>query len=329
MKKIVAVLLIIVISSGMSNTVYANNIDSVAAQQTLIKFGYNPDVVASLSETELNDYAQTILENPESIEIENGNVTTDNIEFIEEFLTTPETELIDSGMDKAEIEEVQKELEDLKEMSKEDLHVSNVEYAVLQEALECTPENAPEKLEENDTVTSSGTISTSKMSFSLTVVNKSTKTQPVYDISNSFTWKKSFLSFGNSDKIGMAWSGDFNNRYNYSNLTYGIRDARTGGWFNNKLSKQTASTKTSPNKGLIFSFSQSKNKSGSFWRVKSGTVKTQLFQTKKRGTSRKVVTQYAHAKPGAKSVSISGSGVSVVIGAYNDHSAEKTKNITN
>ncbi|WP_088840626.1 hypothetical protein [Listeria sp. ILCC797] len=329
MKKMSAILLTIIVSLGMSNTVYATSPDSSNAKQILINFGYNPDVVDSLEETEINNYASTILENPDSIEIENGNVTTDNIEFIEEFLTTPEADLMASGIDETEIEEVHNELEELKEMSKEELHVSNVEYAVLQEALNSTPDNAPDEIAAEDTVTSSGAISTSTMSFSLTVVNKSTKTQPIYDVSNSFTWKKSFLMFGNSDKIGMAWSGNLNNRYNSSNLTYSIRDARTGGWFNNTLKKQTASTTTNPNKGLIFSFSQSKNKSGSFWRVKSGTVKTQLFQTKKKGVSQKLATQYAHAKAGASGISISTGGVGVNIGTKYDKSSEQSKNITN
>lgn len=57
--------------------------------------------------------------------------------------------------------------------------------------------------------------------------------------------------------------------------------------------------------------------------------KTELFQTKKKGMSVKVVSQYAHAKVAANEISISPGSVSLSIGNKYDQSAEKTLNIKN
>lgn len=338
MKKNVINILILttIFSSPVSAFAENNNLDN--EKEILLTHGVNFNIVDVMDDHDILDLSKSISENPDNVSIENSILTTDNISFIEDFVSKSDDELLDLGFSEDEINTIDKDLAELKEMTIEDIedieNLSSTEYHVIQELLEEDFEDF-ETIPEDEKVTSSGTISTSTLSYTMMRTNKSTSTQPIYDITGVFDWKQSYFMFGKTDSIAFAWGGNFNNRNTSSNLTYGVKTTSNGWAPNtrvkvNTLKNQKASAKDYPNSGLVFNFPQSKNMLTDSWRVRSGTVKTQLFQTKKYGNSAKITSQYAHAKVGASGVSISSKGLpGISFGGSYDTSPQRATNVIN
>lgn len=329
----------VVLNSVSGTTVYAGSADKKTDFKdmvaTLTEAGYSEETAEAL------DYDDMVLIY-ESIKNENEiNITTcafeaDNLSDMEEFLNYEEEELLSMGLTQEEIEETNEQLEEI--LSLEDCQLEEVYgmdeteikmLRMVEENANSDSENDTEKVIENEVV-ASGSISSSKLTYTQTVVKNST-TLPNYKVTLSYAWSSPYFVACFSDKIVVGWGGNLNCK-NYSGTAnyYGLNLIGSS-WNGGQLSSKSMSAEVSPNIGIQFSFKQYNgyDKYGNGAKSKNGSASFTLYQTKKQGYDTTLVSVYCHRVVSIQSagISFSSSGVSVSLsigGAWDQSSQKKT-----
>lgn len=307
-KKILTVSLSIGLAFGLlSNTSYASanttSIDEV--DKILVDFGYDKDDLAYYHEERKIKLAEAIKINPESVSKETTYMRVDNIGLIEYYTNTSDQKLSEDGFEQKQIEKIRKKLDKLKAISESELmatyNLSKGEAKLIKKALKKNPNYKLPKKYGKKEVTTSGTISTSDLSFTMSVVNRSTSTAPSYDVDLHHNWKSPFFFDIVSDNVAAAWGGNLDVK-NVGGLTFYYNGNFWTGYKSPWGSLWTYGEVT-PNTGIVFAFKQSKDYGSA--QAKSGNYWFTVFQTKKQGYSTSIVSQYAHKIATVSNVTVS------------------------
>lgn len=272
----------------------------------LQSIGYDEDILGEMEMADKLEIADAVSKDPTSVEVQTSVLSINNISLLEYYTNTEESELVESGLTVEEIDKIKDKIEDLNEMSenkiKEAYDVSSSEAKMIKMATKKNPKYIKKDIKGKE-VTTSGSISTSEMTFYQTVSNKSTSTAPSYDVTISYNWAKPYFTDIFTDSLGVAWGGNMNVKNVSSTAKYYYGNYWNGAYSDLKQTTSWSRVDT-PNKGIEFQTPQSKN--GAAWQNKTGTIKATVYQTKFQGYDTLIISQFGH-----KMLSLTGAGVSI------------------
>ena len=308
----------------------SNNIKSNLMIDKLVEAGYHKDTAEALSDDELKDVYNGIVEGKD-ISIVTSSTEVDNLSEIEAFLSSTENELIELGIDRKEIKETKKALYKLFEKKDseiiEEYGFDKTEVKLLRKAKENAQKNKQKNSKKiKNQVNASGSISSSKLSYTQTVVNNSTKKKPNYRATLSYSWKKAYMLAPFKDEIVVGWGGSLNCKKYEGKASYRRYDD-TLKWTGRGASTfKNMNTEVTPNAGIEFIFPQSVNTPTNNTKSNSGSASVTVYQTKKQGYETTLISRYCHKVlklGGGISISASGPSVSISVGEAWDKSAQK------
>lgn len=256
------------------------------------------------------------------------------------------------GVTTDQIDSMQKDIDYIANSSPKELSdqygVSFVEAKMLIEATQEDDEYKRLDCSNDNIATASGSISSSKLSFTMSYTNRGTST-PSYNFTIAYNWKSPYVTQMYKDAIAVAWAGGFVSDYLSSSANY-YRGTILQGWITNwpilMIDKNGNAKKTNyvtypwsyekvPNAGLKFFVNQCRtvyqNTTAS---NKSGNVKFRLTSNTTGGKNQtcEVVAQFAHRRFAISpniTITTSGVGVSLGINSAYDKSGQVSKKIKN
>ena len=192
------------------------------------------------------------------------------------------------------------------------------------------------EIDENNKVTLSSSIATSKLSFSQTVLNQSTykdgkRKNSKYKVTESFNWLKCYYPWSYTDTIGVAWSGGFTYNTKSKSITYYnmLGTLPSFKWAKTSKGTKQASAEGTASKGCKYNFSQAYSTSlSNLAYAKKGKIVVTLSQTGYKGKKAQVIARYGHKVGGVGSVSVSGIP-SVNVSSSTSYNTTDTDNTTN
>lgn len=344
LKKIIAGCTILFIMGQCQTTNVPADISKVTYNEMvneLVNAGYYIDTAKALKEEEMK-YILECIKNGSKIVVSSCATEVDNLSQIENFLSANEEELINMGMDEIEIEETQESLDELFKLSNKQLTkkygLNQTEIKMLRKTKENAQESSKSDNKEiRNEVTASGSISSSKLTYTQTVVNNSAKKKPNYRVCLSYSWKKAYNWACFDDEIVVGWGGglnckDYSGKASYYTWNKTSMDWTGRGAFMNK----SMSTEVTPNAGIEFIFPQQVYSNAGTPRngkTKSGSVSLTVYQKKKKGYDTTLISHYCHrvVRVGGAEIGISADGgpsVSISIGAAWDRTQQRKNIIT-
>ncbi len=338
MKKILSFVMAITLLLSSANIVFAAERQE-DLKKALFKKGYSLENIEVFPETEKKELASALNKDPNAVDIKTSVLETDNLAEIESFMSATDEELISMGANPSKIETTRRELEDLYTKNTEQLakekNISVTEAKFFKKAIEkglnAKHQNKNRKDIKNP-VTASGSISSSTLTYTQAVTNKSSTTKPEYSVSIQYVWKSVYALAVFNDKIVAAWGGGLNTK-NISGRASYCDWGPINGWATfNKYQYMTK--KETPQAGIEFTFPQSVYPAAgksNMSKTKAGYACFTLYQTKKQGYSSKIVSNYCHRVISVSSASIginaSGPSVSLSIGKAWDTSPQRASTI--
>lgn len=311
----------------------SNNAKNSQMIEKLIRAGYYKETAEALSDDEIKNVYESI-SGGKDVSIATCATEVDNLHEIESFLSCTEDELVNMGANKNEIKETKKSLDELFRMKDSEMIK---EYGIDKtevKALRKTKENAKKnKLKNTDKkkikneVNASGSISSSKLTYTQTVVNNSKKKKPNYRATLSYSWKKAYILAPFKDEIVVGWGGNLNCKDYKGRASYRTYKDFTCEWTGRGASAfKKMSTEVTPNAGIEFIFPQSTNGGETYRKSNAGSASVTVYQTKKKGYETTLISRYCHRVlklGGGISISASGPSVTVSVGEGWDKSAQK------
>lgn len=304
--------------------------------------GYPEEIVNDLSLDTILEIGNMIEEDPSSVTISKNICTFDEMRNIEVVVNLSENDLVKKcGMDRNVAKKMKNQINEISCMSDKELRkkykMTDVDIIVLEKVLQEQEEYEPYKnIAEQDKITLSSNISTSKLSFTQTVTNKSSyktkkgkrvRTNSKYKVTESFNWKKCYYPWGYKDTIAVAWSGGYAYKTNSKKINYynmnGILPAFT--WAKSKKGTKNASANGTASEGCKYTFSQNYSTSMSnIAYAKSGKIELTLSQNGYEGKKAQIISQYCHKVFAVGSVSISTSPSISAGASHNTTDTDKT-----
>lgn len=281
-------------------------------EMVLQEAGFDANSLSNMPNDKKIKIAESILNDPSSVEIRKEILHIDNIAIFEYYTNTEDSELIKNGLSIDEIRKIRNSLNEINSLTKEqfkDRYSSgDEEYKIIKKALTKNP-NYKAKKDQNNIVTTSGTISSSDLYYYMTKSTISTS-HPEYDFYIYFDWTKPYFNDIFDDTVAAAWGGNLNvkniNSYvDYYRGTYW--DGSYGGYYGSSAMNYTQT----PNMGIVFTFPQHYGDSviGDYRQAKSGWIQYTLYQTQFQGYETNAISKYCH-----KIVALSFGGVSIAKG---------------
>jgi len=323
MKKVLSVVVMfaLIVSLMPANSIVKASQDEINEEQVLLDYGVSEKIIESLSELEKQEFAEELLmENPDFVDVQSSVLEIDNLAEIEEFMSQSDEDWIEVGADPEAVATTREDLNELYDMTDEELSkekdISMTEARFLRKAVEKGKENrkkqnVPRK-EMKNPVTASGSISSSKLTYTQSVSGSSTGA-PSYKVNLSYNWNSEYVISIFSDKIIAEWGGSlttkgFSTAAHY--YTGGI-GKKLGKWFAQKSMSRTES----PNRNIQFTFPQSVKTPSIHMadaKTDNGKASFTLYQTKRAGKDTKFVSRFGHRIISVKSagISFSSGGVS-------------------
>ena len=287
----------------------------------IMKNGYSQADIQNLSSDTIDEVASALSEDKDSVDISTKTYTFDELQNVEAVVNYSEDQLVTKcGLSSDKAHEIKKQVQTLQNMSdnqiKQKYELSNDEILILRKALNSQKNYKPYKtIKDDDKVTLSSTISSSKLSFSQTVINKSTykngkRTNSKYKVTESFKWLKCYYPWCFTDTIGVAWSGGYTYSTSSKNITYynmkGIWPAFS--WAASSKGSKSATADGTPSVGCKYSFSQAYSSSlTNMAYAKSGKIVLYISQSGYKGKKAQIISKYCHKVIAFGSVSISSS----------------------
>lgn len=301
----------------------------------LVQNGFTIETAEALPTDSRDEIAKKLLTNPDLVDISTSFLEVDTLSEIESFVSYTDEELISMGADESKIFIARDEINKIDNMSdkelRENYNYNDVEIKLFKKAIE-NGENIKngkmKRTSKSDTsVNASGTIGTSKLSFTQSVTNNSTSTAPSYRVENSFSWITPFQLSLYNDTVAVGWGGNLNlDPYSaLGNVKYYAPATNFTGWTNTLLATAAMGKKETVQKGMEYSFHQAKE-----GRVRSGYSTTSIYQTKFQGYDTNVVSLYAHrtvSLSASISITTSGGSVSITASPAYDTSPQKSTTI--
>lgn len=311
----------------------------------LVESGYTEETADALTDDEVRDVYQAIMDGTMEC-IDTVCTEVDNIADMEAILSMSDEELISEGADPQAVNGARETVNTVISASDEELEqnygMKPAEIKAIRElsddreAIEETGEDPsdagkPEcEKEIKNLVTASGTISSSKMSYTQSVANKSTKKKPIYNVTLSYGWTLPYFSDLWDDVIVVGWGGNLNSKSEKGSVKYYECNYFSGKWYKYKKTRNMRE-EALPSKGYKFSFKQMASLNGCYTQPKKGSASLVVYQTKFKGLDTKLISNYCHraVKIGSTSIGVSASGpsASISVGTAFDKSPQKSRNI--
>jgi hypothetical protein len=311
------------------------NNKEIDARTLLIQNGYSEDTVDVLPQATQEQIASDIRENPQSVSIQSVVDEIDNLTGIEDVISLSDDEI--ANLDTEEATAVESLKDDILEIydSNDSVLVQRYDFSpveiklfdkAVEEGLENNGDNQEQSDEIND-VTASGTIASSKLTFTLSITSHATSTYPIlYNVKTSFCWKTPPIVALPDDTIAIGWAGlnlanesgavDYS-EYSTIPLKYGIFKGR-----------QYMSVYQPSNHSVRFSFNPNYRTGISakyLYRVKSGHTEMHLRQKSKANKEMNIMATYGHkifAITGGISIPVASN---ITFGAGWDYTPQKKK----
>ncbi|MBR6134864.1 MAG: hypothetical protein IKQ22_00040 [Clostridia bacterium] len=329
MKKFICFLLVLMMTVPI--TVHAEN----NKDELLIEAGFPYECIEGLDSDSYKEITTTLMEDPSKVQITYCTMDVDNLAEIEDIMSISVNQIVDEDIDPKEVEKLQRLYKSYLDMSDKDLshylEVPEEEARYIKMAIDSgILKNGNNNKIDNEVVTS-GSISTSNLTYAQSVVNKSTATAPKYDITLTYHWSNVFAQSLYNDVIAVTWGGGLNVQSKSGTAHYYSFD--NGGWLVRKSSKSMTTNET-VQKGIKYSFKQSINNEGNLqmpYKSKSGTAKATIYQTQFQGYATNIVSKYYHKKTSMAASIIfnsSGVGISVSPTTVYDESPQRSSSIT-
>lgn len=314
-KLIIACTLVISLCfSGTANVFAADAAPIQATEQNadsiLLAHGFNEDDVDLIEMDKKIEIASALLINPDLVQKSASVSEIDELTDIERFVNTSEETLLESGMKQEDIDSANNLIQNWKASSDEELMErydrDQVEIKMLRMACEPT-EDYTDKEVTSTPVTSSGSISSSKLYFSTTATKQKFCGRVRYRVVNTFKWKSlPFVDFL-TDEIVNAWGGSMWTSNYSSKLVYAYGDINVPGV---KTKTYTAHYEEGPiNAGFRFWTHQAQGdlitglNYHQLWKGSASLLLTTNGNCKNKDT--KILAQYGHHTIGWSGVSIS------------------------
>lgn len=305
-------------------------------KELLYQAGFSKDIVATMEQNFMSEIIDEVNENPQNVDVTTDTTTLDMLDELDLAVNLSKKELVEKcNISMKDANKIKESIEDMQKMSdaemKEKYNLSSADLIVIKDAL--TPDKDYVEQKESDLILSS-TIGTSKLTFTQSVVNKSTSKKPIYKVNLSYNWKKCYYPWGFDDKIACAWGGKlvYNSNKsltrvgNYYNMN-GIIGAFSWGSYkgNKSLSCSTAQ------KNMTFVAPQSY--SGSLSNIsylKSGNISFTIDNSKFVNSKTNICSVYCHRtlQVGFGNIDFSGASISVG-GAYDTTDMANTTTTVN
>lgn len=320
-KYILCVIIVICLCVGSNSSVWALTPSSPSpptqattdnSDEILIDFGMDEDQVLGMDSKKKLELAQSVLVNPDNVDYSETVSEVDEIMAIETVVNSSDDELLACGMEEDDVVNAREIVDELMSMNDEEIKESygrnDEQIKLLRVALE-ESDDYYVKNPESTVVSSSGNISTSQLTFTLTTVDTRSSTCKAvsYWVGTYFRWNQEPY-FQGQDEIAMCWGGNLNSK-DLSRDYYNNGDLRATGNGTN-YAKVTA-----PNwlAGTVCgTISQTVN-AGIVYKLDKGIVISTgptltvpisygytyhtLYQEKRQGYSTKVLAQYGHRVP--------------------------------
>ena len=299
------------------------------ADEIIMDYGYSENEVELMPADEKLSLAKAIVRNPEYVSVTSTVKAFDELSEIEFFVNLDTPQLLELGIPEDSIQECKNLIEELKQMSdeqlKENYQISDEKVKLCRMALE--PDENYYLKDVETPVTTSGTISTSYMTFKLSKYSNSYNCNPAvsYRVFTYFEWLNEPF-FQSKDEVGITWGGNLaqkNHRRVIHTATKPPDRARvvtTEGTANSTFDFPPFGftcdgIDIAVNQGLKNWFYKEMydGPNGYQARVKAGYTYVTIYQNKAQGYAADLAATYAHAtySLGWSGISFSKSGASV------------------
>ncbi|MDE5974755.1 MAG: hypothetical protein K2G73_08820 [Eubacterium sp.] len=309
---------LLIVISGNSFAFAADNIQLTNDDMLLVNYGYPEESIDALSLEQRKELVKALNDNPDNVKIETSVLELDNLAEIESFMGTSDDVLVEMGADlsaiisnRYELNEISKQT-DVEIAAERDISLTEAKY--LKKSIEKgrSEDNSYDCKDKDNAITASGSISSSKLTYTQLYSNKSTSTAPSYNVTLTYNWISPYTLTIFTDEIVTAWGGNLNSSNISAKASYYYdRGTKWDTYF-----KQNAMTiNETVNKGIEFKFPQSIAGLSTQVRTKTGSATFNIYQTKMQGYDTKILSQYCHRvlSVGSASIGISASGPSVGI----------------
>lgn len=273
----------------------------------------------------------TLKKDPTNVSIGYDVSEIDEVEAIKKIANSTVKELqMKDQYTKEEAIAVKAEVDKLEKLSQSELkknyNFSNVEAKIYFHALH-NNEKEQSSTDQKNEVSTSGSISSAKMASSIAVTDHSKKnskgkrTNSNYRLNTTFTWKSEPKITMFSDKVALAWGGNYNISYVSHKATYRWYSPLKAKWM---TEVQNMSHTEKPNKNATYTFKQRAANSKPIYKA---SVSADLKQSGYKGKSTKITSRYGH-----KVVKVTPSisfpiGIGISFGTGFDQSAQLSKNV--
>lgn len=316
----------------------STKVDDNPKIEALLHAGYCEGTIEGLEQSDIDNIYNAIIEGRD-VQVTNSYMEIDNFSEIENFFSYDESELLNMGMSKTDIEATQQYFEDL--LAKSDAEISSscgvdlTEVKMLRKTIENAEANKLKKSGDNkeitNKVTASGSISTSKLQLTQSVTNNSSST-PNYGVVVSYKWITPYSLCVAKDCIVIGWGGELNSRGESGTMNYYGWTSATE-WADYVTAVTNPLTEETTNAGMEYYFPQSEGKDwqGHMAKTKTGSARITIYQTLAEGKDTKVISHYCHRTVAVTGVDITvsntGASVSISIGAAYDKSPQQRTTI--
>lgn len=304
MKKIIVLFLIL--SLAMGTNVQASDTNGKDVEKIMLDYGYTQDIIDVTPEDEKKEVAYLIQNSPEKIQMQISTTEIDEISTIEYVVNSSDKDLMKDGFDEKDILKLRKKIDEVNKMSdkeiEENFGKSNAEIKIWRRALKKNP-NYKKTKKEGNIVTTSGTISSSDLTYSQTVYDNSNSTGKAvsYRAYSTFNWHDTYFWDTFMDQVVFGWGGNLATDDISHSVTY--TSGKDYIW-NNQIESPA-------NAGLKFEAYQS-TFDPSYSQIKSGYTGVTLYQNQIQNYDTKVLSSYGHKMLAlAAGIGVSASGPSV------------------
>jgi hypothetical protein len=323
-RKFVVVVFILALIISSASFADVNEQDN---DETIINFGCPSDILLRMDTEKKATLARAIKENPNNVQMELIVAEIDEVSTIEKIVNTSDEKLLEDGFSKEDIQKMRKHIEKFLKLSDEEAkkkykNRTAEEINLWRKAAKKQKNYKPEK-KLKDKVTTSGTISSSKLTYNQFVCDiSSTIGKPVgYLVVIGINWNQSYFWDIFKDQIGIGWGGNLATQ----NIDHDV-------WYTSGNQYSWNDVNEGPiNAGLKFKTWQA-TLDPYYSQIDMGIVSTELYQNQKQNYDTKVLSAYGHkiivwAGAGI-SVSASGPSVSLSFSTGYDYTPQASSSIT-
>lgn len=340
MKKIITLLTTLIIFSTFTSNILASQTSTkVNDEQILIQNGLAKENLEALTKEDKQQLIEILKEDKDKVQINSTVMEIDNLAEIEAFMNLSEEALIANGADSEKVKAARNELSEYFNMSDEELakelDTSMIEARYIKKAIEKARNkidgNQPKEIRDENLVNASGSISSTKLTYSQAVTNLSTSTRPIYKVNVAYTWKTVYALSIYSDTIAACWGGGLVTSNISSAAAYYDATSSSFSSYNKTISMTKEETIQA---GIKFRFPQAvmpKNPAYPTSKTRNGSATFTIYQLQKQGYATQVASRYCHRSVRLESTSISFSTsptVSINVGGAWDTSAQSVSTIS-